>query len=89
MIKYILKKNNKIKFRILYDLDGFDQDGLNRKNFDRNGFNRKGIDENGYIRNKELASEENRKQAITENPITYQYPTLRLKQNVDLAIIFS
>ena len=28
------------------------------------------------------------KQAIRENPITYQYATLRLKQNVDLAILF-
>ena len=37
---------------IIYDLDGFNQDGFNRKGFDRNGFNIKGIDENGFNRKK-------------------------------------
>ena len=45
----------------------------------------KGINEYGYFRNEELACEEKPKQAIKENPNTYQYATLRLKQNVDLA----
>ena len=58
MIKYILKKNIRNNFRINYDLDGFDEDGFNRKEFDRDGFNRKRIDENGYDRNKELACKE-------------------------------
>ena len=53
MIKYFLKKNIEITFRLIYDLDGF-----NRKRFDRNAFNRKGVDEYGYNSNEELACEE-------------------------------
>ena len=88
MIKYISKKNIRNNFRIIYDLDRLDQDGYNRKGFDRDGFNRKGIDEYGYDRSKELACKAKLKQAIRENPNTYQYATLRLKHNVDLAIYF-
>ena len=49
---------------------------------------KKGIDENLYNRARELAYEKKLRQAIRENPNTYQYATLRLKQNVDLAIFF-
>ena len=73
-----MKKNYKNSFRIKYILDGFDE----------NGFNRKGVDDYGYDRSKELACEENFQQAIRENPNTYQYAILRLKHNVDLAILF-
>ena len=83
-----MKKTLKIVFRTFYNLDGFDQDGFNRKGFDNNRFNIKGINEKGYSRNKELACEEKLKQAIRENPKTYQYANLRFKQNVDLAISF-
>ena len=69
-------------------MNAFDQDGFNRKGFGGDGFNRKGKDEYGYDRNKELACKEKLKQALRENPIIYQYATLRLKQNVDLAIFF-
>ena len=69
--------------RINYNLDGFDQHGFNKE-----GFNRKGVDKYGYNSNKELACKEKFKQAITEKPNIYQYATLRLKHNVDLAIFF-
>ena len=82
------EKSIKNNFRIKYNLDRFDEDGFNKEGFDRNGFNRKGIDEYGYNRNKKLACKEKLKQAIRENPNTYQYATLRLKHNADLAIIF-
>ena len=88
MIKFFLKKNIKNILRIIYNLDGFDEDGFNKEGFDRNGFNGKGIDENRYNRNKELACKGKLKQAIRENPNAYQYATLRLKHNVDLAIFF-
>ena len=88
MINFILKKNIKNNFRIIYKLDGFDEDGFNKEGFDRNGFNRKGINEYGYNRKKELACKEKLKQAITENPNIYQHATLRLKHNDDLAIFF-
>ena len=86
--KVYFEKNLKNNFRIVYYLEGFDQDRFNRKRFDRNGFKGKGVDEYGYNRNKELACKEKPKQAIRENPNTYQYATLRLKQIVDLAIFF-
>ena len=86
--KICFEKNIKNSFRIVYDLDGFDGDGFNRKGFERNGFNRKGIDEHGYNSNKELACKEKLEQAKRENPKTYQYATLRLKHNVDIAIFF-
>ena len=70
--KVYFEKNIKNKFRIVCDLDGFDQDRFSRKKFDRNGCNRKGIDDYGYNRNKELACKEKLKQAIRENPNTYQ-----------------
>ena len=40
------KKNENNFKTIAYDLDGFNQDGINRKRFDRTGFNINGIDEN-------------------------------------------
>ena len=83
MIKYILKKNIKNKFRLIYHLDGFNKEG-----FVGNGFSRKRVNEYGYKSNKELACKEKLKQATGENPKTYQYATLRLKHNVDLAIYF-
>ena len=86
--KVQFEKKIKNNFRIVFDLDGFDQDGFNRKAFDRKGFNRKGIDEYGYNSNKELDFKEKLKQAIRENPNTYQYATLNLKHNVDLVIFF-
>ena len=79
-----IKKN----FRLIFDLDGFDEDGFNRKRFYTNGFKRKGIDEYGYNSYKELACREKPKQAVRENPKTYQYATLRLKHNIDLSIYF-
>ena len=88
MIKCVLKKNITNIFKTNYHLNGFDQDGINRKGFDRDGFNRKRIDEYGYNRNKELACKDKLEQAIRENPNTYQNATLRLKHNVDLAIFF-
>ena len=88
MIKYISKKYIRKNFRIIYDLDGLDQDGFNRKGFDRNGINRKGIDKYGFDRIKEVACKEKLKQAIRGNPNTYQYATLRLKHNVNVAIYF-
>ena len=81
-----MKKNIKNKFRIIYKLDGFDEDGFNKEGLDRNGLNRKTVDEYGYNSNKKLACKERLKQAITENPNIYHYATLRLKHNVDLAI---
>ena len=45
--KVYFEKNMENNFRKTYDLDGFDEDGFNRKGFDSNGFNRKGIDEYG------------------------------------------
>ena len=36
-----------------------------------------------------MACKEKLKEAIGENPNTYQYSTLRLKHNVDLAIFFN
>ena len=81
-----MKKKHKSNFRIIYNLDGFDEDGFNKEGFDRNGFNRKGFDRDGYNSNKELACKEKLKPAIRENPNNYQYATLRLKHNVDLAI---
>ena len=86
--KLFLKDTLKLFFKIRYDLDGFDQDGFSRKGFDRDGFNRKGIDEYGYISNKGLACKKKLKEAIRENPNTYQNVILRLKHNVDLAIFF-
>ena len=86
MIKYILKKT--LIFRIIYNLDGFDEDRFNKERFDRNGFNRKGVEDYGFNTNKELACKVKLKQAIGENPNTYQYATLRLKHNADLAIFF-
>ena len=86
--KVYFEKNIKSNFRITYDSNGFDQDGFDRKGFDRDGFNGKRFDEYGYDRNKELACKEKPKQAIKESPNNYQYVTLRLKQNVDLAIFF-
>ena len=88
MIKYILKKNIKNKFKIIYNLDGFDGDALNKEGFERNGFNRKGFDRDGYNSNKALACKEKLKQAIMDDPNTYQHATLRLKNIVDLAIFF-
>ena len=85
---YFEKRNIKNKFRIIYNLDGFDEDGFNKERFDRDGFNRKGVDEYGYNSNKELACKEKIKQAKRENPNTYQYATLRLKHNVNLAMYF-
>ena len=73
---------------MIFNEDEFDKDGFNRKGFSRNGFNRKGVDEYGYNSNKELACKEKLKQATRENPNTYQYATLRLQHNVDLAIFF-
>ena len=52
---------------IIYDLDGFIQDGFNRKGLDRNGFNINGIDERGFIRNGELACGEKVEQSFREN----------------------
>ena len=86
--KVYFEENIRNIFRIIYDLDGFDQDGFNRKGFDRDGFSRKGIDEYGCNRSKEQACKEKLKQAIRENPNFYQYATSRLKRNVDLAIYF-
>ena len=88
MVKYFLKTKIENNFRIIHDLDGFDEDGFNKKGFDRNGFKRRGINECGYNKNNELACEEKLKQAIREYPNTYQYATLRLKQFFDLAIFF-
>ena len=82
------EKNNKNNFRRIYNLDGFDEEVFNKEGFDRNGFNRKGFDRDGYNRDKELACKQKIKQAIIENPNTYQYATLHLKHNVDLAIFF-
>ena len=82
--KVYFEKNNKNNFRIIYNLDGFDEDGFEKEGFDRNGFNRKGFDGDSYNSNKK----EKPKQAIIENPNTYQYATLRLKHNIDLAIFF-
>ena len=69
-------------------MDGFDEDGFNKEEFDRNGFNRKGIVEYALNRKKELACKGKLKQALRENPNTYQYAILRLKHNADLAIFF-
>ena len=85
--KVYFEKEIKNKFTG-YDRDGFDEDGFNKERFDRNGFNRKGFDKDGYNCNKELACKEKLKQAIRENTNNYQYATLRLKHNVDLAIFF-
>ena len=70
--KVYFEKNIRNNFRINYDLDGFDQDGFNRKGFDKNGFNRKGIDEYAYNRDREMACKEKLKQAIRENSNNYQ-----------------
>ena len=56
---YFEKRNIKNRFRIIYNLDGFDDDGINKERFDRDGFNRKGVDEYGYNSNKELACKKN------------------------------
>ena len=94
-------------------MDGFNQDGFDRKKFDRNGFNINEIDENGCNKNKELVCEKKFKEAIRKvpwkiyyvsevfrkkyeimkecvksDPNTYQYATLRLKQNGNLALVF-
>ena len=45
--KVYFERNLENKFRILYNLDGFDEDGFNKEELDKNGFNRKGIDEYG------------------------------------------
>ena len=87
-VKVDFEKNIKINFGKNDELDGFDQDRFNRKDFDKNGFERKRIDEYGCDRNKELACKKKLEQAIRENPNIYQYATLRLKHNVDLAIFF-
>ena len=86
--KVYLEKHIRNTFRIIYDLDGLHQDGFNRKGFDRDRYNKKGINENGYNRDRELACKEKLKQIIRENTYTYQYATLRLKNNVDLAMFF-
>ena len=52
--KVYFEKEIKNIFRIIYDLDGLDQDGFNRKGFDKNGFNRKRVDDYGYNSHKEL-----------------------------------
>ena len=66
----IFKNNFKT---LIYDLDGFNQDGFKRKGFDRDGFNINGIDKNGFNRNKDLACEEKVKQAIRGNPWNIYY----------------
>ena len=86
--KVYFEKNMNNTFRIIYNLDGFDGVGFNKEGFDGNGFNRKGVDEYGYNSKKELACKWKLKQAKTDNPNNYQYATLRLKHNVDLAIFF-
>ena len=53
--KVYFEINKKNKFRIIYILDGFDEDGFNKEEFDRNGVNRREVAEYGYNSNKELA----------------------------------
>ena len=55
--------NNNFK-TIIYDLDGYNQIGSERKWFDWNRFNINGIVEHGFNRKKELACEEKFKQAV-------------------------
>ena len=66
--KVYFEKKIENNFKTIYDLDGFNQNGFNRKRFDRDGFNMNGIDENGFNRSKELACEKKVEQAIRENP---------------------
>ena len=74
---YFGKKNIKNKFRIIYNLDGFDEDGFNKQGFDRNGFNRKGIDE--YGRN--LKDDDDIfKLAFPQNQEILRYPSERLRK---------
>ena len=57
--KVHFEKNIKNNFRIIYNLDGFDENGFNREGIGRNGFNRKRVDEYGYNSTNELACKKN------------------------------
>ena len=96
----IIKNNFKI---INYNLDEFIQDGFNRKGFDRNGLKRNKelvceekikqvVIENPwkiyYVGEVFRNEYEIMKECVESDPNTYQYATLDLKQNVDLAIFF-
>ena len=69
---------------IIYDLDGFNQDGPDGIGLNRKGFNINGIDERGFIRNKKIVCGEKVKQAIKENPWNICYASDVFKNNFEI-----
>ena len=65
-----IENNYKI---IIYNIEGFNQDGFSWKGLDRTALKIKRTDENGFNRNEELVCEEKIKKAIRENPLNIYY----------------
>ena len=74
MIKYISKKNIRSNFRIIFDLDGFDQDGFNRKVFDKMGSTEKELMNMDMIEIKNWLVEKNLKKQLEKIPILINTP---------------
>ena len=71
---------------IIYDLDGFNQDGCKRKGFDRKGFNINGKDEHGFNRNGELACGEKVKQSKREKTWNIYHASAEFRNNFEIML---